>query len=51
MSTQQVDFNVQSLINLFADTMLHKMKGIGNDRQDVQHLLLETWKILQEQND
>jgi len=28
MSTQQANFNVQSLINLFADTMLHQMKGL-----------------------
>jgi hypothetical protein len=29
-STKQTKLNVQSLIDLTADTMLHKMKGIGN---------------------
>jgi hypothetical protein len=46
-----VKSNVQSLIDLFADIMPHQMKGIGNGRQDVRHLLLETWKSLQEHND
>jgi len=41
----------KSLINLFADTTPHQMKRIGNGRQDVQHLLPKTWKILQEHND
>jgi hypothetical protein len=27
--------NVQSLIDFFADTMPHQMKGIGNGKQDV----------------
>ncbi len=31
--------------------MPHKMKGIGNDIQDVRHILLKTWKSLQERND
>jgi hypothetical protein len=35
MSTQQAKSNVQSLIDLFMDTMLHQMKGIGNGKQDV----------------
>jgi hypothetical protein len=51
MSTQQVEFNVQSLIDLSVDTMPNPIKGIRNGRQDVQLLLLETWKILQERND
>jgi hypothetical protein len=46
-----VELNVQSLIDLCANTMLHLMKGIGNDRQDVWHLLLNMWKNLQEQSD
>jgi hypothetical protein len=29
--------------------MSHQMKGIGNGRQDVWHLMPETWKSLQEQ--
>jgi hypothetical protein len=32
MSTQQAKSNVQSLIDLFVDTMSHQMKGIGNGR-------------------
>jgi hypothetical protein len=51
MSTQQVESNVQSLIDLYVDIMPHQMKGIGNGRQDVQCLLLETWKSLQEHSD
>jgi len=35
MSIWQAESNVQSLIDLSADTMLHQMKGIGNGRQDV----------------
>jgi hypothetical protein len=31
--------------------MLHQTKGIGNGRQDVQHLLFKTWKGLQLCND
>jgi hypothetical protein len=27
------------------------MKGIGNGRQDVQHLLVNIWKSFQERND
>jgi hypothetical protein len=27
------------------------MKGIGNGRQDVQHLLVDIWNNFQEQND
>jgi hypothetical protein len=42
--TKQSESNVQSLIDLFTDTMLHQMKGIGNGKQDVQHLLPKTWK-------
>jgi hypothetical protein len=38
------------LIDLFVDTMSHQMKGIGNGRQDVQCILLKTWKSLQECN-
>jgi hypothetical protein len=30
MSTKQAKSNVQSLIDLTIDTMLHQMKGIGN---------------------
>jgi hypothetical protein len=30
MSTKQVKSNVQSLINLTTNIMLHQMKGIGN---------------------
>jgi len=32
ISTRQVELNVQSLIDLFADTMPHQMKGNGNGR-------------------
>jgi hypothetical protein len=35
MSTQQAESNVQSLIDLFINTMSHQMKGIGNGKQDV----------------
>ncbi len=38
--------NVQSLIDLSTDIMSHQMKRIGNGRQDVQQVLLKTWKIL-----
>jgi hypothetical protein len=31
--------------------MMHQMKGIGNGRQDVQHLLPKTWKSLQKHSD
>jgi hypothetical protein len=41
MSTRQVESNVQSMINLSTDMMLHQMKGIRNGRQDVQLLLPE----------
>ncbi len=51
MSTQQAESNVQSLIDLSIDATPHQMKGIGNGRQDVQCLLLETWKSLQECSD
>ncbi len=51
MSTQQAESNVQSSIDLFVDTMSNQIKGIGNGRQDVQRLLLETWNSLQEHND
>ncbi len=34
------------LIDLCADIMPHLMKGIGNDRQDVWHLLPNMWKNL-----
>jgi hypothetical protein len=51
MSTRQAESNVQSLIDLFANIMLHQMKGIGNDKQNAQHLLLETWKSLEERSD
>jgi hypothetical protein len=44
MLIKQSESNVQSLIDLFVDTMSHQMKGIGNGRQDVWHLLLESWK-------
>jgi len=37
---------VRSLIDLSMHTMPHQMKGIGDGRQDVQPLLLETWKSL-----
>jgi hypothetical protein len=30
MSTKQAKSNVQSLIDLMVDIMLHQMKGIGN---------------------
>jgi hypothetical protein len=30
---------------------LHQMKGIGNGRQDVQPLLVDIWKSLQEWSD
>jgi hypothetical protein len=46
MSTWQVDSNVQSLIDLFADVMPHQMRGIGNGRQDVRCLLPKTWKSM-----
>jgi hypothetical protein len=46
-----VESNVQSLIDLFANIMLHQMKGIGNGKQNAQHLLLETWKSLEERSD
>ncbi len=46
ISTKQVESNVQSLIDLSIDTMPHQMKGIGNGRQELCHLLLETWKSL-----
>ncbi len=29
----------------------HQMKGFGNGRQDVQHLLVDIWKSLQEWSD
>ncbi len=35
MSTWQVESNVQSLIDLFTNTMSYQMKGIGNGRHDV----------------
>jgi hypothetical protein len=36
MSTKQVKSNhVQSLIDLFVDTMPHQMKGIGNCKQNL----------------
>jgi hypothetical protein len=35
MSTQQAESNVQLLIDLSMDMMLHQMKGIGSGRQDV----------------
>jgi hypothetical protein len=35
MSTWQIEFNVQSLIDLSMHTMPHQMKGIGNGKQDV----------------
>jgi hypothetical protein len=43
---KQAKSNVQSLIDLFANTMSPQMKGIGNGRQDVGRLLLETWENL-----
>jgi len=47
MSTQQVESNIiQSLIELSKHSMPHEMKRIRNGGQDVQHLLLETWKSL-----
>jgi hypothetical protein len=48
---QQVELNVQSLIDMCVDTMPHQMKRIGNGRQDVWCLLLDTWKNLWEQSD
>jgi hypothetical protein len=44
ISTRQAESNAQSLINLSAGIIPCQMKGIGNGRQDVQRLLLETWK-------
>jgi hypothetical protein len=35
MSTRQAKSNVQLLIDLSVDTMVHQMKRIGNGRQDV----------------
>jgi hypothetical protein len=48
VSTQQAESNVQLLIDLFTDMMLHQMKGIENGEQNVSCLLLETWKSIQE---
>jgi hypothetical protein len=42
MLTQQAESNVQSLIDLSMDTMLHQMKRIGNGKQDVQRILPKT---------
>jgi hypothetical protein len=42
MSTQKMESNVQSLIDLFVDIMPHQMHRFGNGRQDVQCLLPET---------
>ncbi len=49
--TKQVESNVQSLIDLSADTMLHQLKGIRNGRQDVWWFLPDTWKSFREQSD
>lgn len=46
MSIKQEKSNVQSLIGLTTNTMLHQMKGIGNGWKDMQCLLLESWKNL-----
>jgi len=43
---RQVELNVQSLIDLCVHTMLNRMKGIRNGRQDVHHFLLNMWKGL-----
>ncbi len=50
MSIRQAESNVQSLIDLSINTMLHQTKMIGNGRQDVQRLLPKTWKSLHEHN-
>jgi hypothetical protein len=46
-----MESNIQSMIDLSADTMPHQLKGIEKGRQDVRWLLFDTWKIFQEQND
>jgi hypothetical protein len=33
IAIRQAESNVQSLINLFTNTMSHQMKGIGNGKQ------------------
>ncbi len=38
---KHIKSNVQSLIDLCCNTMLHQMKGIKNGRYDVQHFLLD----------
>jgi hypothetical protein len=50
-TTHQVELNVQSLIDLCANTMPHQMKGIRNGRHDVQCLLLDMWKNLWKRSD
>jgi hypothetical protein len=48
---RQAKSNVQSLIDLCVDTMLHQIKGIENGRQDMWRLLFDIWKNLREQSD
>jgi hypothetical protein len=48
ITTQHVESNVQSLIDLCANTMSHQMKGVGNGRHGVRHLLPHMWKRIQE---
>ncbi len=48
ITMQHVKSNVQSLIDLCVNTMSHQMKGVGNGRHGVRHLLPRTWKSIQE---
>ncbi len=44
--TKQVESNVPLLIDQCVDVMPHQMKGIGNGKQNVHLLILDTWKSI-----
>jgi len=46
VTTKHAKNNVQLSINQYIDVMPHQMKGIGNGRQDVYLLILDTWKSI-----